>query len=63
MQRSDNTNFFVSLYKECLDGQLLLLLLFTNNLIAVPDTTDDRECVNSGMDYWNGGMENYKSLL
>ena len=41
MRRSDNTNFFVSLYKERLDGQPLLLLLFANNLIAVPDTTDD----------------------
>ena len=41
VQRSDNTNFFVSLYKERLDGQPLLLLLFPNNLTAVPDTKDD----------------------
>jgi len=41
VQRSDNTNFFVSLYKERLDGQPLLLLPFANNLTAVPDTTDD----------------------
>ena len=40
MRRSDNTNFFVSLYKERLDGQPL----FANNLIAVPDTTDDIFC-------------------
>jgi len=40
VRRSDNTNFFVSLYKERLDGQPL----FANNLIAVPDTTDDIFC-------------------
>ena len=31
----------VSLYKELLDGHQLLLLVFTNNLTAVSDTTDD----------------------
>ena len=41
VQRSANTNFFVYLFKERLDGQPLLLLLFVNNLTAVPDTKDD----------------------
>jgi len=41
VRRSDNTNFFVSQYKECLDGQPGLLLLLANDLTAVPDTKGD----------------------
>jgi len=29
----------------------------------VPVASVHRECVNSGMDYWNTGMENLESLL